>query len=72
MDRRDRNKSPRPTGSTETSYRACGCAHRFVPGEQTSPGRSQIFWVILGAWLVIFLKIWILIGKNSWKYQLRT
>jgi len=26
----------------------------------------------LGAWLVIFLKIWILIGKNGWKYQVRT
>jgi hypothetical protein len=39
-ERRDRSKSPRPTGSKERYYRACGCAHRFVPGEQTSPGRS--------------------------------
>ncbi|XP_069669180.1 uncharacterized protein [Periplaneta americana] len=43
MERRARSKSPRSTGivSKEPYYRACGCAHRFVPGEFSSPVRDR-------------------------------
>ncbi|XP_021916059.1 uncharacterized protein LOC110828059 isoform X2 [Zootermopsis nevadensis] len=41
MDRRARSKSPSSTGSKEPHYRACGCVHRFIPGEKSPPVRDR-------------------------------